>query len=53
MGFVNLTADGLAMGVGDFMSSRAENQYVKNERKREEWYNLHFQLLIFSRNVTK
>ncbi len=26
------------MGMGDFLSSKAENDYTSEERKREEWY---------------
>lgn len=37
MGFANLFADGISMGMGDFLSSRAEAQFEKAERKREEW----------------
>lgn len=37
LGFANLFADGLSMGLGDFLSERAEIEYVKSEMKREEW----------------
>ncbi len=37
LGFANLIADGLSMSVGDFLSTKAENEYHKKERKREEW----------------
>jgi VIT1/CCC1 family predicted Fe2+/Mn2+ transporter len=37
MGFSNLVADGISMGVGDFLSSKAEIDYVRSERKREAW----------------
>lgn len=37
MGIANLFADGISMGMGDFLSSRAEMQFEKAERKREEW----------------
>merc|ERR1711998_552745 len=37
LGFANLFADGLSMGMGDFFSSQAENAFAKNERKREMW----------------
>lgn len=26
------------MGMGDFLSSKAENDYTNEERKREAWY---------------
>jgi vacuolar iron transporter family protein len=37
MGFANLLADGMSMGMGDFLSSRAEFQFMAMERKREMW----------------
>lgn len=30
------------MGMGDFLSSKAENDYTNEERKREMWYVTHF-----------
>jgi len=37
MGFANLIADGLSMAIGDFLSTRAENEYNRAERERELW----------------
>jgi vacuolar iron transporter family protein len=37
LGFANLFADGISMAFGDFLSTRAEQEYHKAERKREEW----------------
>lgn len=37
MGFANLIADGISMAIGDYLSSKAENEYNAAERKREEW----------------
>eukprot|EP00164_Ancoracysta_twista_P009026 GFYU01013226.1.p1 GENE.GFYU01013226.1~~GFYU01013226.1.p1 ORF type:complete len:317 (-),score=98.30 GFYU01013226.1:153-971(-) len=37
MGFANLIADGISMGFGDYLSSEAENSYIKAERRREAW----------------
>lgn len=37
LGFANLIADGLSMAIGDFLSTRAENEYNNTERKREIW----------------
>ena len=37
LGFSNIFADALAMGVGEFLSSKAENEWILNERKRENW----------------
>lgn len=37
LGFANLIADGLSMAIGDYLSTRAENEYAATERKREEW----------------
>tara|TARA_Y100000310_G_C20692001_1_gene822915 strand:+ start:1852 stop:2646 length:795 start_codon:yes stop_codon:yes gene_type:complete len=37
LGFANLLADGLSMGVGNYLSMKSEQDYYKAERKREEW----------------
>lgn len=37
LGFSNIFADALSMGVGEFLSSKAENEWILSERKREEW----------------
>jgi len=37
LGFANLIADGLSMAIGDFLSTRAENEYNHTERQREIW----------------
>jgi len=37
MGFANLIADGISMGVGDFISGKAEIDYSRAEKRREEW----------------
>ena len=37
MGFSNLIADGISMGLGDFLSSKAEIDYQLGESKREKW----------------
>jgi len=37
MGFASLIADGMSMGMGDYLSSKAEVDYTKEERRREEW----------------
>lgn len=37
MGFANLIADGISMGFGDFLSSKAELDFAKLEYSREEW----------------
>jgi VIT1/CCC1 family predicted Fe2+/Mn2+ transporter len=42
LGFANLFADGLSMAIGDFLSTKAENEYNKAERKREQWEVEHF-----------
>jgi VIT1/CCC1 family predicted Fe2+/Mn2+ transporter len=36
MGFANLFADGFAMAVGNYISSKSRIEYVESERKREE-----------------
>ena len=35
LGFANLAADGISMAVGDYLSTKAEKEYGKNERKKE------------------
>ncbi|MES1909515.1 MAG: hypothetical protein MHM6MM_002241 [Cercozoa sp. M6MM] len=37
LGFANLIADGLSMGIGDYLSSQAEKDYAVAERQREAW----------------
>lgn len=37
MGVASLLADGISMGMGDFLSSKAENDYTTEEKKRELW----------------
>ena len=38
MGIANLMADGISMGLGDYLSEVAENNFVNKEREREMWY---------------
>ena len=42
MGFANLIADGISMGVGNYLSSKSELEYIKKEREREEWEIEHY-----------
>lgn len=37
LGFANIVADGISMGVGSFLSNRSEIEYQKGQRKKEEW----------------
>ena len=37
LGFANLIADGLSMGIGDYLSEVSEIEYIESEKKREEW----------------
>ena len=37
LGFSNIFADALSMGVGEFLSSKAENEWILSERRREQW----------------
>ena len=37
MGVANLCADAISMGLGDYLSERAENDYIAKEQAREEW----------------
>jgi len=37
LGVAHLFADGISMGLGDYMGSKAEEDLIKRERAREEW----------------
>ena len=37
VGISTIIADGLSMGLGEYLSSKAMNEYMAIERKREEW----------------
>lgn len=37
LGFSNIFADALSMGVGEFLSSKADSEWILSEREREEW----------------
>jgi VIT1/CCC1 family predicted Fe2+/Mn2+ transporter len=37
LGFSNLVGDGVSMGLGDYLSSKAEVEYAMSEREREQW----------------
>lgn len=37
LGFANLIADGISMAIGDYLSTKSENEYYEIERKRESW----------------
>lgn len=37
IGLSNLISGAMSMGLGDFLSSKSENEYIQRERKREEW----------------
>jgi DNA damage-binding protein 1 len=37
LGFANLFADGISMGLGDYLSEKAEIDYIKAEKAREKW----------------
>ena len=37
MGVANLIADGISMGLGDYLSSTFENKYIISEKKKEEY----------------
>jgi VIT1/CCC1 family predicted Fe2+/Mn2+ transporter len=42
LGSANLLADGLSMAIGDFLSTRSEQEYAKAERQREAWEVAHY-----------
>lgn len=37
LGVSSIFADGLSMGLGEYLSSKAMKEYIDIERKREEW----------------
>jgi vacuolar iron transporter family protein len=37
LGFANLIGDGLSMAIGDYLSTKSENEYHNAERAREKW----------------
>ncbi len=42
LGFANLVADGLSMAIGDFLSTKSEQEYQRTERAREQWEVEHY-----------
>lgn len=42
LGFANLLADGLSMAIGDYLSTKSENEYNRAERDREAWEVEHY-----------
>ncbi|KAL6066732.1 Protein ccc1 [Balamuthia mandrillaris] len=38
LGVANMIADGISMGMGDYLSTEAEMAFAKAERRREAWY---------------
>ena len=43
LGFSSLVADAFSMGMGDALSTKAEHEYIQQERDREEWEYDHHQ----------
>ena len=37
LGFANIIADGISMGIGAYSSVKSEEEYNKGQRKKEEW----------------
>ena len=37
MGIANLVSDGISMGLGDYLSAKSEQSYIKSEFEREKW----------------
>ncbi len=37
LGFANLLADGLSMGIGNYIGTKSEHEYYGREREREAW----------------
>lgn len=47
LGLSNVFADALSMGLGDALSSKADNEYIMMERKREYWEFDNYVSIIF------
>lgn len=41
LGFANLLADGLAMGLGNYLGTKSEVEYINRERRMETWETEH------------
>jgi len=41
LGFANLLADGLAMGLGNYLGIKSEVDYIRRERRLEGWETVH------------
>jgi len=37
LGFANLLADGLSMGLGNYLGTKSQQEYAKKRRQNEEW----------------
>lgn len=37
LGIANMIGDGLSMSLGDYLSTKSEEEYIKSEKKRELW----------------
>ena len=42
LGLANLVADGFSMAVGNYLSSKSNNEFIQKERTREEWEIEHY-----------
>lgn len=42
LGAANLVADGLSMAIGDYLSTKAQQEYHRAERRRERWEVEHY-----------
>ena len=42
MGFANLFGDGLSMGIGNYLGTKSEQEYVNKEKERESWEIEHY-----------
>lgn len=38
LGFSNIFADAFSMGMGEYLSSKAHNEFVLKEKERETWW---------------
>ncbi len=42
LGFANLFADGISMGIGNYLGKKSEREYFEAQKKKEEWEVEHF-----------
>ena len=52
MGFANIFADGISLAIGDYLSTRAENEYKASEKKNALFYFKNYTIKHLKVNIT-